>query len=95
MFVKKLAEINMKDSVNLIFVSDHGMTEISNERTINIESITGTGKCKFYGEGLLMMIESSKENIKEIYELLKAKKIIIKFFFEMRCRNFITSVKIL
>ena len=74
LFIKKLEEINMKDSVDLIFVSDHGMTEISKDKIINIEEITGSGKCKFYDDGALMMVEPAKENIKEVYESLKAKE---------------------
>jgi ectonucleotide pyrophosphatase/phosphodiesterase family member 5 len=80
LFVKKLEEINMKDSVDLIFVSDHGMTEISNERMINIEAITGSGKCKFYGDGAMMMIETPKESIRDIYEVLKAKEFHYKVY---------------
>ena len=74
LLVKKLEEINMKDSVDLIFVSDHGMTEVSKERMINIEAITGSVKCKFYDGGPMMMIETPKENIKKIYEVLKEKE---------------------
>ena len=74
LLVQKLDEINMKDSVNLIFVSDHGMTEISKDRAINVEEITGSGKCKFYEDGPMMMVDAAKENIKPVYEILKAKE---------------------
>ena len=61
----------MRDSVNLIFVSDHGMTEVSEERTINIEKIVGSGNCKLSDAGPIMSIEPKKENMKEVYEILK------------------------
>lgn len=69
--IKRLEEINMKDSVNVIFVSDHGMTEISKERIVNVEKILAGYNCKFLDETALMTIEPPKEKIKEVYELLK------------------------
>jgi len=41
----------MRDSVNIIFVSDHGMTEVSEKRIINVEKIVGSDKAKFYDDG--------------------------------------------
>ncbi len=67
----KLEEINMKDSVNVIFVSDHGMTEISKDRIINVEKFLEGYNCKFLDESVLMTIEPPKEKFKEVYELLK------------------------
>lgn len=67
----KLEEINMKDSVNVIFVSDHGMTEISKERVINVEKILAGYNCKFLDESVLMTIEPPKDKLKEVYDLLK------------------------
>ncbi|MCX7876683.1 MAG: ectonucleotide pyrophosphatase/phosphodiesterase [Melioribacteraceae bacterium] len=67
----KLEEINMKDSVNVIFLSDHGMTEISKERVINIEKMLEGYNCKFLDETVLMTIEPPKDKLKEVYELLK------------------------
>jgi len=69
--MEKLAEINMSDSVNVIFLSDHGMTEVSKEKTINIEKIVGEIKCRFFDSGPLMFIEPEKENLKTVYDLLK------------------------
>lgn len=69
--LNKLDEIKMRDSVDLIFVSDHGMTEVSEERTINIEKIVGSENCKFSDMGPLMMIEPKKGKAEEVYETLK------------------------
>lgn len=67
----RLDDINMKDSVNVIFVSDHGMTEISKDRIINVGKILEGYNCKFFDESVLMTIEPPKEKLKEVYELLK------------------------
>jgi len=69
--LNRLKEINMIDSVNVIFVSDHGMTEISKDKIINVEKILEGYNCKFYDESVLMTIEPPKEKLKEVYELLK------------------------
>lgn len=69
--MNRLKEINMIDSVNVIFVSDHGMTEISKDKIINVEKILEGYNCKFFDESVLMTIEPPKEKLKEVYELLK------------------------
>jgi ectonucleotide pyrophosphatase/phosphodiesterase family member 5 len=69
--LNKLDAINMIDSVNLIFVSDHGMTEVSNEKTVNIEKIVGSKECKFFDAGAIMFVTPEKEKITDIYEILK------------------------
>ncbi|HOI30694.1 MAG TPA: ectonucleotide pyrophosphatase/phosphodiesterase [Melioribacteraceae bacterium] len=67
----KLTDINMRDSVNIIIVSDHGMTDISKERTINIEKILEGMNCKFFDNGPFMTVDVTKDNIEEVYQLLK------------------------
>ncbi len=67
----KLLEIGMKDSTNIIIVSDHGMTEISEERTINIEEMLNNYNVRIDGSKPLMMIEPEKESFQEVYNLLK------------------------
>lgn len=69
--LNKLDDIKMRDSVDLIFVSDHGMTNVSDERTINIEKIVGLEDCKFYDSGPLVMVDPQKGTEKEVYERLK------------------------
>lgn len=69
--MNRLKEINMIDSVNVIFVSDHGMTEISKDKIINVEKILEGYNCKFFDESVLMTIEPPKEKLQEVYELLK------------------------
>lgn len=67
----KLDEIKMRDSVNIIVVSDHGMTNISDERVINIENLLKRSDCKFFDNGPLMTVEAPKEKLNEVYEFLK------------------------
>ena len=68
---QKLDEIKMRDSVNVIFVSDHGMTSVSNERLINIEKIADTHDCKFLDNGPNMFVEPKDENVVDVYNKLK------------------------
>lgn len=69
--LQKLGEIKMLDSVNVVFVSDHGMTEIAQEKTINIEKIVAPIKCKFFDAGPLIFVEPEKDRMKEVYNILK------------------------
>jgi len=71
LLINKLDEIKMRDSVNIIFVSDHGMTEVSEKRIINVEKIVGSDKAKFYDDGPVMMVQPAGDNSNEVYELLK------------------------
>jgi ectonucleotide pyrophosphatase/phosphodiesterase family member 5 len=67
----KLDEIKMKNDVNVIILSDHGMTEISEDRIINIENLLAEYKCRLGDEGPTMMVYPQKEQIHEVYNTLK------------------------
>lgn len=67
----KLIEIEMKDSVNLILVSDHGMTEIEKEKIINIEELIKNYNLKFENNETFAFIEPEEKDIKKVYSLLK------------------------
>lgn len=69
--IGKLKDIKMYDSTNVIFLSDHGMTEVSNDRLINVEEILGTSG-RMDGNGPVMMIEPEEGRLDEIYNKLKA-----------------------
>ncbi len=62
---------NKLSDVNLIFVSDHGMTEISRERIINIEEMLSGYNCFFEDSGPLMRITPPSEKLEEVFDLLK------------------------
>ncbi len=68
---KSLDKINLRDSVNVIFVSDHGMTEISKDRAINIEKIVGQNKALFYDDGPLMTVMPLNGDTLAVYNALK------------------------
>ena len=70
-FFDRLKEINMFDSTNIIVVSDHGMTEISPERTINIDNLLEVYKYTSGDNGPFMLIEPADNNLENIYKKLK------------------------
>lgn len=68
---QRINEIKLKDSVNVIFLSDHGMTEVSKEKSVNIEKLIAQFDCKINDEGVLMAIDPPKEKLTEVYDVLK------------------------
>jgi predicted AlkP superfamily pyrophosphatase or phosphodiesterase len=69
-FFEELKEINLFDSTNIIVVSDHGMTDISIDKTINIEKILEGYDYKQNDNGPFMLIEPEKDS-ESIFEKLK------------------------
>jgi predicted AlkP superfamily pyrophosphatase or phosphodiesterase len=70
--LQKLEEINLKDSVNVIIVSDHGMTDTPKENVINIENIISNKEIKFYDDGPFMRIDAPSNSLNEVYSTLKS-----------------------
>ncbi len=68
---KRTAEIGMRDSVNFILVSDHGMTEVSKERIIKFEEILKGLEYSYEGGGPFLLISPKGKNKNEIYARLK------------------------
>jgi len=69
---KRIEQIGMKDSVNLIIVSDHGMTNVSDDRTIDLASFLKGFDCKVNDMSAFAMIEPNNPNqLDEIYSILK------------------------
>jgi predicted AlkP superfamily pyrophosphatase or phosphodiesterase len=71
LLIHKLDSIKMKDSVNIIFLSDHGMTEVSTERTINVEKIAGKELCRLEDSGPVMFVAPNANMDKDVYSILK------------------------
>ncbi|MFO7525815.1 MAG: ectonucleotide pyrophosphatase/phosphodiesterase [Ignavibacteriaceae bacterium] len=69
--LSKLEEINLKDSINIIIVSDHGMNEISDKRIINVDEIISTFNYYIIDDGPFMFIYPEANNKHNIYSLLK------------------------
>jgi ectonucleotide pyrophosphatase/phosphodiesterase family protein 5 len=66
-YFEKLKEINLFDSTDIIVVSDHGMTNISSDRVVNIENILTGLKYKQNDNGPFMMIEPASGELDSIY----------------------------
>jgi len=73
--INGINQLNLKDSVNLIVVSDHGMTKTEFENTINVEEIISNNKIKIFGKGSSMHLYGSKDELEEAYlKLVQNKK---------------------
>ncbi len=70
-YFDRLKEISLFDSTDIIVVSDHGMTNVSNDKAVNIETILAGLNYRQNDHGPFMMIEPEGNNINEIYSRLK------------------------
>jgi ectonucleotide pyrophosphatase/phosphodiesterase family member 5 len=68
---KGLNTIGMMDSTNVILVSDHGMTDISLDKVVNIEEMLIDFEYEIGGDKPFMMIEPSKSDFQNVYKTLK------------------------
>ena len=68
---QKLRIIEMIDSTNVIIVSDHGMTEVSQDKVVNIEPLIQDFEYTIYGSGPVAGITVPDESIDEAVEALK------------------------
>ena len=62
----------MIDSINVILVSDHGMTDISSDKFVNIEEMLSGYDYEFGGAKTFVMIEPSLSDFDRIYSKLKS-----------------------
>jgi len=70
--INSLRDIQMIDSVNIILVSDHGMTNVSGDRVINIEKMLNGYDVEYSNYGPAMMIQPKENEIEEIYSILQS-----------------------
>jgi ectonucleotide pyrophosphatase/phosphodiesterase family protein 5 len=70
-FFAGLDSLGIKDSVNVIILSDHGMADISEERTRAMDEIIADTNAFVQNWGTFMMIHAG-ENRNDIYKRLKA-----------------------
>ena len=70
-YFEKLKEISLFDSTDIIVVSDHGMTNVSKDKVVNIENILSGLKYKQNDHGPFTMIEPDPGELDEIYKRLK------------------------
>lgn len=66
-----LKEINLFDSTNIILVSDHGMTEVSAERIINLDELLDGLSYKTLDDGPFMFLYPEAKDRPSIYFKLK------------------------
>jgi predicted AlkP superfamily pyrophosphatase or phosphodiesterase len=65
-----LKNIGLKDSVNLIVLSDHGMTQTPSTKTINIERIISNSNIKIFGKGPFVHLYGERKDLEEVYSKL-------------------------
>lgn len=69
---RKLAEIGMAGKVNIILLSDHGMTQLKADGLILLHKILGNRKIKISGYGPLVQFRTSGQKEKaELFNLLE------------------------
>ncbi len=67
-----LEKIGMGEKVNLIIVSDHGMTELSPERVVNVRELAGDIESRFQGIGPVVTVEPKQPDLREaLYQRLR------------------------
>ena len=66
-----LKKINLFDSTNVIIISDHGMTELSPERVINIDELLSEFRFTTWDKGTMMFIYPEQDQKNAVYKKLK------------------------
>ncbi len=72
--IKQIDKIGLTDKTNIIFLSDHGMTEISNDKMINVQAFLDGYKIKMINDGPVMMINTVPAEREKVYEILSSKE---------------------
>ena len=67
----ELKQLEFSDTINIIAVSDHGMTNVDTKRMINIEKILKGMDNKIQGYGPVMMVDCPEQDKHAIYERLR------------------------
>ena len=69
---QKLREVNKWESINLIILSDHGMVDVSSDKTIRLDTIIDMEDVDRITWAPATMIQPKEGKIEEIYRALKA-----------------------
>ena len=77
--ILKLEQLSISNNLNIIAVADHGMAEISSERTVDLSAFTDMGQITQEGSGPYAFLYSKKKNIIEpvVDQLKKADHISV------------------
>lgn len=78
--IQGLEDIGMKDSVNIIFLSDHGMTNVYPDKIIRVDKILQNYDVKFSNQGPFVFIDNLNEPENEIFNRLKSEESNYKVF---------------
>ena len=79
----RIESIGMKDIVNIIILSDHGMTNIKQDGVIDLKQIIGDIRCKVNVSSAITMIKPENENDLElIYSKLKKAEKYYKVYYK-------------
>lgn len=66
-----LQKLNLIDSTNVIVLSDHGMTELSSDKVINIDKLLSGFMFKSSDKGTIMFIYPNEDEKNAVYQRLK------------------------
>lgn len=69
--ITNLAKINFLDSINIIVVSDHGMTEIDTSKIIDLSKFLDDYQINIDAEGYIAQLSGQKASLDSIYIKLK------------------------
>ena len=75
-----LQKIGLGDSVNVVFTSDHGMTELSKERVINVQEMLNGLSYNSSDHGPFMLIQPSEKDRDKIAEILESNQNHYEFY---------------
>ena len=70
--ISKISKLSIYNNLNIIIVSDHGMTEVNPHSTIDLSLVTDLSNMRVNGSGPTVFISSeSKKQLKQTYKQLK------------------------
>lgn len=83
-----LDKINFIDSINIIVVSDHGMTNIDTNKIINISQLVDNKQIKINAEGYIAHLNGPKQDLERIYKKLKSNQNHFKIYWKSELPNY-------
>lgn len=77
-----LEKINFLDSINIIVVSDHGMTDIDTSKIIDISDLVNDKQIKIIVEGYIAHLNGPTKDLERIYSKLKSNQNHFKIYWK-------------
>jgi len=69
--LQRLSVLPIKDSIDIIVVSDHGMTEVKTDKILNISSILNVKDVAVNSYGYLAFVSGNADSVEKAYQILK------------------------